>query len=183
MEPKIIPPLDPGLFLLCAPGERPARPRRLDSPAGLGDRLRTAAFAEWQAVAAFGWAAERFTDSPGDLRRDWARQVADEVRHYELLRNRMAELAVDVSARPVSTALWDSLKVCTSGREFCLRIAAAEERGRRAALTIGAFLQERDPETTAIFREIAADEAAHVALAETYYGWTPGRPPDHNPGK
>jgi uncharacterized ferritin-like protein (DUF455 family) len=34
-------------------------------------------------------------------------------------------------------------------------------------------LAQSDPETAAIFEQIAADEVAHVALAEKYYGWKP----------
>jgi len=168
-----LPQLDLGPFMLCEPGTRPPKPRPLDTPQGLGDRLRTAAFAEWQAIAAFGWAAERFTDAPEGLRRDWQRQVADEARHYNLIKRRMEELGVGLTGRPVSDALWASLKECNTGEEFCLRIASAEERGRRAAVKICAFLAEKDPQTAAIFKEIADDEVAHVSLAATYFGWTP----------
>lgn len=172
-RPPDHPQLDPGPFTLCEPGARPPKPRRLVSPEGLGDRLRTAAFAEWQAIAAFGWAAKRFTEVPEELRHDWMGQVADEARHYNLIRRRMEELGVELSGRPVSGALWASLMECQTGREFCLRIVSAEERGRQAAVNICEFLAEKDPQTAAIFKEIAADEVAHVSLAATYFGWTP----------
>lgn len=167
------PAFDLGPFVVCADGGRAPKPRPLSTPAGLGDRLRTAAFAEWQAIAAFGWAAERFTDAPAALRADWKRLVKDEVRHYNLIRQRMADLEVDPQERPVSLFLWESLVGCTSGEEFCLRIAAAEERGRQAAVKLVAFLGAQDPDTAAVFEEIARDEVEHVALAATYYGWTP----------
>ncbi len=168
-----IPDLETGPFILCETGTRPPKPRRLDTPEGLGDRLRTAAFAEWQAISAFSWAAEYFQDAPANLRRDWAEQVSDEVRHFNLIRDRMAELGVDLADRPVSDVLWESLKESSSGQEFCQRIASAEERGRQAALKVVEFLENDDPATAAIFLEIAADEVAHVALAKTYYGWVP----------
>ena len=47
-------------FITCPAGERPAKPRSLNTREGLGDRMRTAAFAEFQAIAAFRWAAEHF---------------------------------------------------------------------------------------------------------------------------
>ena len=168
-----IPDLDPGPFILCEPGTRPGKPRPLETSQGLGDRLRTAAFAEWQAIAAFRWAAARFTDVPPELRDDWVRQIADEARHFKLIKQRMEELGVGLDHRPVSDALWQSLRECTSGKEFCLRIASAEEWGRRAAVNICGFLREKDPVTAGIFREIAEDEIAHVSLAKTYFGWTP----------
>jgi len=165
--------LDPGPFLLCPPGERPPKPRPIDTLDGLGDRMRTAAFAEYQAIIAFRWAADFFQDVPGDLREAWTRQVEDENRHYGMICRRMEELGITLTDRPVSTALWDSLKDCTEGQEFCIRIASAEERGRVAGEMLAEYLTERDPATAAIFQEIVAEEVGHVALADTYFGWRP----------
>jgi uncharacterized ferritin-like protein (DUF455 family) len=170
---KELPDLDPGPFVLCPESTRPPKARRLETPQGLGDRLRTAAFAEWQAVAGFRWAADHFNDVPEPLRADWKGQVADEVRHYNLIRGRMAELGVGLDDRPVSDALWQSLRECETGRQFCLRVTSAEERGRQAALKISTFLADSDPVTAAIFKEIAADEVVHVSLARTYFDWSP----------
>ncbi len=164
---------DPAPFVVCPPGEKPAKPRPVDTLEGLGDRMRTAAFAEYQAIAAFTWAAGFFQDVPQTLRDDWAAQVGEETRHYNLIRERMAELGVELTARPVTMALWDSLKDLTSGRDFCIRIASSEERGRQAGLRLCADLVDSDPTTAAVFRQIVDDEVAHVALAEKYFGWTP----------
>ncbi len=160
-------------FIICEPGERPPKPRPLGTPEGLGDRMRTAAFAELQAIAAFRWAADHFQDVPQALRDDWAAQVPDEIRHYEMIRRRMAELGFELTGRPVSISLWESLQECATGKEFCIRIASAEERGRRAGVRLIQHLGKIDPETAAVFRKIAADEVAHVALAKTYFDWTP----------
>lgn len=160
-------------FILCPPGERPPKPRPMHIREGLGDRMRTAAFAELQAIAAFQWAAEKFKDVPEALRDDWKAQIKDESRHFNLIRRRMEELGLTLTDRPVSTALWESLQECTTGREFCIRIAAAEERGRQAGVRLVGFLEKSDPETAAVFRQIADDEVAHVALAATYFDWTP----------
>jgi len=51
-------------FKTVEPGQRAAKPRPMNTLAGLGDRMRTAAFAELQAIAAFGWAAEHFQGVP-----------------------------------------------------------------------------------------------------------------------
>jgi len=160
-------------FLLCEPGERPPKPRPFASLEGLGDRMRTAAFAEYQAIVAFQWAADHFEDVPQQLREDWRAQVPEETKHYRLICTRMKELGIRLKDRPVSPRLSESLKECASGKEFCLKVAGAEERGRQAALRLIAALTDRDPLTAAIFREIAEDEVAHVALAKTYFGWTP----------
>ncbi len=157
-------------FNLCEPGSLPPKPRRIVSLEGLGDRMRTAAFAEWQAIHAFGWAAERFDDVPQPLRDAWTAQIADERKHYALICKRMSELGLTLKERPVSPRLWESLEPCTSGKEFCLKIANAEERGRQAALKLVELLASRDPDTAAGYSATAADEVAQVALAKTYFG-------------
>ncbi len=140
---------------------------------GLGDRMRTAAFAERQAVAAFTWAAATFSDAPEQLRQDWLNQVPEEEKHYGMIVARMTELGFGLDDREVSRGLWDTLSACTTGAEFCVKIARAEERGRQAGVQLVAYLKGKDPVTAAIFQEIADDEVAHVALAQTYYGWSP----------
>ena len=160
-------------FILCPAGRRPPAPRKLGTAEGLGDRMRTAAFAEKQAIAAFIWAAEKFTDAPAPLRQDWLNQVPEEEKHYDMIVARMAELGFGVTDREVSRGLWDSLATCQTAAEFCVNIARAEERGRQAGVQLVAYLKSKDPITAAIFQEIVDDEVAHVALAHTYYGWTP----------
>ena len=160
-------------FILCGPGQRQPKPRPIHTPGGLADRMRTAAFAEKQAIFAFGWAASKFQDVPQALRDDWARLIPEEEKHYRLIVGRMEELGFSLDERPVSLGLWKSLEACETGQEFCLRIAGAEERGRQAGLLLAEYLSEKDPDTARIFEEIVTDEVAHVKLADTYFGWTP----------
>ena len=145
----------------------------MKSPDGLGDRMRTAAFAELQAIRAFTWAADHFSDVPDSLRDTWRAQVADEQKHYDLIRHRMAELGIGIKDKPVSAKLWDSLSQCESGKDFCIYICSAEERGRQAGIKLVKYLAEKDPATAAVFQEIVTDEVAHVALAKTYFDWSP----------
>ena len=160
-------------FTIVAPGRKSPKPRPVDTPGCLADRLRSAAFAEKQAIHAFTWACERFLDVPQELRDDWARLIPEEQKHYQLIVDRMHELGFSLGERPVSLRLWESLAECESGREFCLRIAGAEERGRQAGLQLIQYLQDKDPATTAVFQEIVTEEVAHVQLAEKYFGWKP----------
>ncbi|HPF36295.1 ferritin-like domain-containing protein [bacterium] len=170
--------IDPHPFRPCAPDERPPRPRAVVSPEGVGDRMRTAAFAELQAVHAFGWAADRYDDAPAGLADAWRAQVADETRHLRMILDRMAELGVDPAGRPVSLGLWRRLESCPDARSFCLLIAEAEERGRRGGLALVEAIADRDPVTADVFRTIAREEEAHVALATEFFGWRPGEPMD-----
>jgi uncharacterized ferritin-like protein (DUF455 family) len=160
-------------FIVCQPGQRIPKPRPMESPGGLADRMRTAAFAEKQAILAFTWAIGRFQDVPQALRDDWARLVPEEEKHYHLIVDRMAELGFSLTEKPVSTRLWESLEECETGKEFCLRISGAEERGRQAGVLLVEYLKDKDPVTAAIFEEIVTDEVAHVQLADKYFGWKP----------
>lgn len=160
-------------FILCDAGEEPPKPRPFRDPEGLGNRLRTAAFAEFQAQRAFGWAAKRFDDVPIELRKRWTELVDDERRHYDLIVGRMAELNVAIEARPVSIALWRSLEACETGRDFGMYIASAEEWGRKAGVALVKALEKKDPATAEVFRVIVEDEVEHIALADIYFGWKP----------
>jgi uncharacterized ferritin-like protein (DUF455 family) len=165
--------MNTGPFQLSPQGQRPPGPRSVESAAGIGDRLRTAAFAELQAIHAFGWAADKFADAPEGLCDDWRAQIPEEVIHYELIVKRMEELGVDPAERPVSVRMWETLQTSVDARDFCILIASAEEWGRKAGVLLAETLEEDDPQTAAIFRRIADDEEAHVALAKIYYGWVP----------
>lgn len=153
-------------FAVCAPDEYAPGARGLGSPEGLGDRLRTAAFAERQAFAAFMWAAEHLTDASEELRAAWRRIGHEEELHLNLLLARMVELKVEVAARPVSDRLWRRLIAAKTAPEFAAMMREAEARGRAAEESFQKALAQRDPVTAAIFGRIAADEAEHLALAD-----------------
>lgn len=155
-------------FVVCPPDERAPGARGLNGPDGIGDRLRTAAFAERQATEAFLWAAEKFAGAPAELREAWRRIGAQEREHMDLLLARMKELGVGVAARPVSDRLWRSLSACADYREFAGLMREAERRGQAAEESFERSLRETDPVTAGIFRKIAADEAEHLALADSY---------------
>jgi len=152
-------------FRVCEPNEYAPAPRGIRTPEGLGDRLRTAAFAELQAREAFRWAAETLPDAAPELRAVWKRFSSDEDRHLQLLLGRMAELGVRPDERPVSDRLWQSLRQCQTAPAFMAYMKTAEERGRAAEESFQKSLAATDPVTAAIFGRIAADEVEHVAFA------------------
>ena len=153
-----------------APREvRSDAPRSIDSPEGIADRLRAAAFAEIQAREAFNWAAERYDDAPAACRSAWRGLALAEERHLNWLLARMRELGIDVGARRVSDQLWVSLHSCKTAREFAHYMANAEERGRRAGERFHQAMAASDPVTADIFGRIAAEEIEHIRLAERYF--------------
>ncbi|HEY1068448.1 MAG TPA: DUF455 family protein, partial [Pirellulales bacterium] len=156
-------------FLILPRDVRPAAPRDIKTVEGIGDRLRTAAFAEIQARDAFLWAADRFQDAPPGLADAWRKLAADEERHMNSLLRRMTELGLDVQERGVSDWLWVSLMTCESARGFATFMAGAEERGRKAGVRFYETLAQTDPVSAEIFRVIAEEEVEHINLASRFF--------------
>ncbi|MBI3553923.1 MAG: ferritin-like domain-containing protein [Elusimicrobia bacterium] len=151
-------------FVVCSADEDAPKARGFNAPDGLGDRLRTAAFAERQAAEAFRWAAESLGEAPEALRAAWRELSGEENKHLGWILGRMAQLGVDPAARPVSDRLWRSLTACRDHREFARLMARAEERGKAAEESFRRSLAERDPATADLFGRIAEEEERHIAL-------------------
>lgn len=166
VSPFSAPPLVVGPFRLADPGRRPPAMRALDGLAGIGDRLRVAAFAELQARDAFQWAADALAGDSVVLRKAWLALARAEDRHLGWLLDRMDALSLDVRGRPVSPELYGALTSSTSVVDFAGLMASAEERGRVAGERFEARLRDVDPTTAALFGQIAREEAAHIRLAE-----------------
>lgn len=157
-----------------ARGERPDPTRSMDTPEGVTDRLRAAAFAELQAQHAFEWAAEHFAgDASEGLRQAWRELAIAEKKHLHWLLQRLHELGSHESDRKVSDQLWLSLRACTSARDFALFMASAEERGRIAGERFHQAMLERDPISAKIFGDIAREEVEHIQLASRHFNWKP----------
>ena len=99
-------------FAIARPGDAHKKSRAMLSPEGIGDRLRSAAFAEIQAKFAFKWAAQHFEDAPEPLKRCWLALSREEDKHLNMLLQRMAELNVSVVERTQTANLWRSLTAC-----------------------------------------------------------------------
>lgn len=153
-------------FVVCPPEEYAPPSRGLGAPEGIADRLRTAAFAERQAFAAFMWAAENLTEASDELRAAWRRIGLEEEMHLNLLLGRMAELGVKVADRPVSDRLWRRLIQSKTAADFSALMRDAEARGQAAEESFRKSLAQRDPVTAALFGRIADDEAEHLAVAD-----------------
>ena len=144
-------------------------PRSISTRDGICDRLRAAAFAEIQAREAFLWAASHFEDATDEVKQAWRSLAKAEQKHLDWLLNRLGELGTDIRARRVSDMLWLSLLSCKSAREFANYMANAEERGRKAGERFHLALEKSDPVTAEIFRKIAEEEVAHIALAKKHF--------------
>lgn len=147
----------------------PARMRALHTPEGLGDRLRLVAFAERQAFHAFTAAALRFTDAPKELIEAWKWVALEEAKHESWLLKRLEEIGQDVSSVPVSLNLYYSLQKCQTAKDFAFYVSDAEERGRVGAEKFADVLAQTDPVTATMFKQIAEEEKAHIALVHRFF--------------
>jgi uncharacterized ferritin-like protein (DUF455 family) len=148
----------------------PGKIRHMNTPEGLSDRIRVAAFAERQAYYAFTQAAQIYADEvPEELRRAWLQIAEEEAKHESWLLKRMKELEFDITAMPVSLGLYNSFTTCQSAKEFTLYISDSEEKGRVAGLKFADYLKLIDPKTANIFSDIAAEEVFHISLAAIYF--------------
>jgi uncharacterized ferritin-like protein (DUF455 family) len=165
-------------FITSDPGAHADAPRSIDTPAGIGDRLRAAAFAEIQARDAFNWAADHLADAPEPLRQAWRDLARAEDRHLGWLLTRMKDLQIEVAERKVSDQLWRSLVACKTAQEFAIYMANAEERGRKAGVRFHQALLKTDPMSAKIFGTIAEEEVEHIALARRFFpeAWPEARP-------
>lgn len=162
---------DWGEFQVVPRGKHAEAPRSIQTPQGVADRLRAAAFAELQAREAFDWAASYFEDAPPSARTAWRGLALAEDRHLKWLLNRLSELGFGISERGVSDQLWVSLRSCATAKEFAFYMASAEERGRRAGERFHEAMLEKDPKSAEIFRKIAEEEVEHIALATKYFDY------------
>lgn len=157
-------------FQLAEPHTKPRAPRSMQSREGVGDRLRTTAFAELQAREAFIWASHFFSASaPPGLCQDWLRLAQEEDKHLNWLLNRMKELDISITERPVTLFLWESFMKCKTAREFAIFMSNAEERGRIAGERFGKEMASFDAASSKIFETIAQEEVEHIRLAYRYF--------------
>ena len=147
----------------------PEKMRSLYTPEGLGDRLRLVAFAERQAFHAFNEASLRFPDAPDGLREAWKWVALEEAKHESWLLKRLKEIGQNVAAVPVGLNLYHSLQKCQTARDFAFYVSDAEERGRIGAEKFAEVLAVKDPLTAKMFKLIAEEEKAHIALVDEFF--------------
>lgn len=145
---------------------KPDSIRSLQTPDGVGDRLRVVAFAELQARDAFLYGCERFPNAPADWRADWQRFAEVEDRHAQMLLTRMSELGISIETRAVSDKLTQLCRRADNAVDFLFLLSTAEERGMEAGEVLGKQMAPIDAASAAIFAQIAEEEVEHVASAK-----------------
>lgn len=158
--------------LLVPPGNVPKR--RLGTRAGLIAMIHAIAHIEFNAINLAWDAVYRFRDLPQQYYSDWIRVAVEEAHHFELLRNRLIELAGDYGDLPAHNGLWE-MAVRTAGDPM-VRMALVprvlEARGLDVTPgIINRLRQIGDEKTIAVLEVIMRDEIGHVAMGSFWFNY------------
>lgn len=187
LEGKLAPP--PELVLedaepalrIAAPGRPanlaivPGRTARVPPIAGMPDPAQRArilhalANHELQAIELFAWAVLAFPDAPLAFRRGLIAILADEQRHLELYRARLAALGRSFGELPVTGHFWNKLDHLGTPLEFVCAMGLTFENANLdfAGDYAAAARACGDHATAAALDQVHEDEIAHV-----HFSWT-----------
>lgn len=103
-------------------------------------------------------------EAPWGLKFDFAKQVRDEARHFELLADRMEELGTSVGEHPIRYEVWDKFMLGeTLAERIMIEQRLGEGLGLDGGLQIYRWMKDHGDERTALlFDYINADEVTHV---------------------
>ena len=155
---------------LVAP--RALRPRSLSTPAGRVAAVHAVAHIEANAIDLAIDAVHRFRSMPALFHDEWLRVAEEEVRHFELLAERLASLDTSYGDLPAHGGLWDACVATADDplRRMALVPRVLEARGLDVNPAMRArFAAAGDSETAAILDVILADEVGHVAVGDRWF--------------
>jgi uncharacterized ferritin-like protein (DUF455 family) len=176
-------PASPEPVAVPEPG-RPVRPR-LVSPREVASRglgtaegraalVHAVAHIEFNAINLAWDAVYRFRGMPDPFYADWIAVAADEARHFELLRSRLADLGLAYGDLPAHDGLWSMARRTD---ERCLDRMALVPRvleARGLDVTPGMIARLRaagDLATVGILELILREEVGHVAAGSRWFRW------------
>jgi len=180
---ELLPDRDPGLpRLVLRPARDPSlamRPgtERLPRPGELGDAparaacLRRFAHHELMAVELFAFALLLWPDAPAELRRGFARALADEQRHCRMYLARLAAHGGALADEPLSDYFWKHAgAIAAHPRGVAAFLAALGLTLEQANLDFTllyaeGFRRGGDEASARVAEEVHADEQRHVRLA------------------
>jgi uncharacterized ferritin-like protein (DUF455 family) len=161
---------DPGLAM--RPGaERLPRPGELHDPRARAACLRRFAHHELMAVELFAFALLLWPDAPAELRRGFARALADEQRHCRMYLERLAAHGGALGDEPLSDYFWKhAAAIAAHPRGLAAFLAALGLTLEQANLDFTLLYAEGfgragDLESARVAELVHADEQRHVRLA------------------
>lgn len=162
----------PAAPIIVAPQNVPHR--GLGSAEGRAGLLHALAHIEFNAINLALDIMWRFADMPEAFYGGWLNVAAEEVYHFNLLRDYLQELGFDYGAFPAHDGLWDMAE--RTQEDLLARLALVprtlEARGLDACPIVrNRLAQVGDAKGAAILDIILRDEVGHVALGNYWYRW------------
>lgn len=162
----------PDLPVIVPPQQVPHR--GLGSIAGRAGLLHALAHIEFNAINLALDIMWRFAGMPAAFYGGWLNVAAEEVYHFNLLRDYLQELGFDYGSFPAHDGLWDMAE--RTQDDLLARLALVprtlEARGLDACPIVRNKLNNvGDEKGAAILDIILRDEVGHVALGNYWYRW------------
>lgn len=156
--------------LLVHPNAVPRR--RLGSVQGRAALVHAVAHIEFNAINLALDAALRFAGMPAAYYFDWLSVAADEARHFQLLKQRLDQLATVYGDLPAHNGLWEMAEA--TAHDPLLRMALVPRVLEARGLDVTPGMIERllavgDEETVAALRIILREEEGHVAIGSRWF--------------
>jgi len=153
--------------------------RRLGSASGRGALLHAIAHIEFNAIdlaadmiARFGHHSDITEANRAAFIGDWISVCHDEARHFSLLENRLAELAMSYGDLPAHNGLWEAAIKTKSNFEARLAIAPMVLEARGLDVTPGMIeklTDVGDVDSADILKIIYNEEIGHVAIGARWF--------------
>ncbi len=161
--PDITTPGRPALPELVNPRQLPRR--RLGSEAGRLSMIHAIAHIEFNAINLAVDAVTRYPGMPSGFYTDWIDVAADEARHFELLRARLAEAGAVYGDFPAHDGLWDM--ALRTRHDPLARMALVPRVMEARGLDVTPGIMRKfsgigDHATVAVLELILREEVAHV---------------------
>jgi uncharacterized ferritin-like protein (DUF455 family) len=172
-DPGLPCPVDPGRPahpVLVPPSQLPRRSMR-DLP-GRASMLHAIAHIEFSAINLALDAVQRFRAMPPDYYRDWLRVAMEEVRHFRLLRQRLADFGYRYGDFAAHDGLWDMARKTAADPLSRMAIVPRVLEARGLDVNPGiqrAFRSVGDGQTVELLQIILDDEVGHVAIGNRWF--------------
>jgi len=170
-EPVTTPGRPPRPLLVSPEGLPRRKPGSLEGRAAL---IHAVTHIEFNAINLAVDAVYRFRDMPDAYYGDWLEVAAEEVGHFELLRDHLRDQGYDYGSFDAHDGLWE-MAVKTAGDPL-VRMALVPRVLEARGLDVTPAMMERleqagDVRAAQILAIILEDEVGHVAVGSRWYHW------------
>ena len=170
--PPVNSPGRPDRPVLVEPAAVPRR--RLGTAAGRSAFVHAVAHIEFNAINLALDAVCRFRQMPVAYYRDWISVAEDEVRHFCLLTQRLAELGLNYGDFPAHNGLWEMAELTADSCLVRMALVPRVLEARGLDVTPGMIARLReigDEATVKVLEIILEEEVRHVAIGTHWFNY------------